>query len=510
MEFTPTATDYFILVVFALLSLLSGWFTFLAFCARNPVPKEPSWFSHRVRSATGPSEREGLGTTVADRLTLFETILLVLLNTLVVTSFVLLLTAQFGLFRFRHWCLFFVLYLLSILTYLFLSGKFRPASLAHVKPSLVKSDWLLLPLGALAFLAFNPPSQSIHTRDPGGYVNIAVKISEMGCLKFEDSDYARFNSKDRERLFLPLPLHNVAYPQVIPGFHLVDPASGELTPRYFHLFPIWLALAFKLWRFPGMFGLNIFFGILSVLILVPIGSRLFGSKLAGFLAASLLAVNLGQIWIVRSPFSEILTQVLLLAGVWTLSIGMTGRHQGFCRLAGLLFGLALFVRVDSVLALAALITFSFGVIWITARGTSLPFPLFSFLVPMLVVTAYAVGHTTIFSYPYVETVINTFRNVTLSTRHLIVAGCSLAVILALLWKRIRRASNVLGNMGANLRALIPPATTRDSQEHLPDIFIVVVCPFDEPLCLWLLCPTAESWRRLDPSALSFDGHRPVL
>jgi hypothetical protein len=211
-----------------------------------------------------------------------------------------------------------------------------------------------------------------------------------------------------------------------------------------------------------MFGLNIFFGILSVLILVPIGSRLFGSRLAGFLAASLLAVNLGQIWIVRSPFSEVLTQVFLLAGVWTLSIGMTGRHQGFCRLAGLLFGLALFVRVDSVLALAALIAFSFGVIWITARGTSLPFPLFSFLVPMLVVTAYAVGHY--FSYPYVETVINTFRNITLSIRHMIVAGCSLAVILVLLWKRILRASNVLGNMEANLRSLIPPATTRDSRK----------------------------------------------
>ncbi len=417
MQFTPTLTDFVILIVFALLSLLSGWFTFLFFSARNAKPKGSSALSERIPSASSTGNE--IEPTAADRLTLFETILLVLINTVAISSLVLLLAAQLGLFRFRHWCLFFVLYLLSIIIYLFSSGRLRPAS-ALLSPKLVKSDWAFLPLAALALWSFKPPSEAIHTRDPGGYANIAVKISEVGRLRFKDPDYERFNSNEKQTLFLPFSLDKVAYPQVIPGFHLVDPASGVLTPRYFHLFPIWLALAFKLWRFSGMFQLNIFFGLLSVLVLVPLGHRLLGSRLLGFLAASLLALNLAQIWIVRSPFSEILTQFFILAGLWTLSLGMSQRHSGFCKLAGLLFGLALFVRIDSALAVAALLLFSCITVLGRQKGEPFPFPLTSFLIPFAGMIAYAAVHTFYFAYPYVETVLNTYHRLPLSLASILV------------------------------------------------------------------------------------------
>jgi hypothetical protein len=364
-----------------------------------------------------------------------------------------LLTAQLGLFRFRYWCLLFVLFLAAIFVYLYLRGKTGRPSTATLSLDRAASDWLFLPLAALAFFVFNPPSQAIHTRDPGGYANIAVKISETGSLRFRDADYERFNSKDRETLFLPLPLHNVAYPQVIPGFHLIDPASGELTPRYFHLFPIWLALAFKLWRFPGVFGLNIFLGILSVLVLVPLGHRLFGSRLIGFLAASLLAMNLGQIWIVRSPFSEILTQLFLLAGIWTLSVGMTDGHKGFCRLAGLLFGLALFTRIDSVLALAALLILFCALFLTRERNRPFFFPVFSFFLPLVAMVLYALLHTLVFAYPYVETVLNTFRQTSLSAWHALgLVGLSAAVVL-IVRKRAQWSRSISTNEGLKKRLM---------------------------------------------------------
>jgi hypothetical protein len=399
MQFTPTPADYLILIVFGLLSLLSGWFTFLLFYARTPERRGPLESSDAV--------------TAACHMTLVETILLVMINTIVITSFILLLTAQLGVFRFRHWCLFFLLYLLAIITFLFASGKLRPFA-ALLSPRLVKSDWGFLPLAALALWTFNPPSEAIHTRDPGAYANIAVKISEVAALKFRDPDYEKFNSRERQSLFLPFSLDKVAYPQVIPGFHLVDPASGQLTPRYFHLFPIWLALAFKLWRFAGIFMVNIFLGLLSVLVLVPLGEHLLGSRLLGFLAASLLALNLAQIWTVRSPFSEILTQFLLLAGLWTLCLGMTQQHSGFCKLAGLLFGLALFVRVDSALVLVALLLFSYVTFLAQRKAEPLSFPLLSFLIPLAGMTAYAALHSFYFANPYMETVLNTFHRIPLS------------------------------------------------------------------------------------------------
>jgi hypothetical protein len=421
MEFVPTAADYFILIVFTFLALLSGLFGFLFCCCGSSERGDGTEFLRPHRTAIGsPRKSPAASNPSRGFLTLFETILLILINTVVISSFVLLLTAQLGVFRFRYWCLFFVLFLAPILLYLYLRRRTGRPLTATVSFDFAPSDWFFLPLAALAFFVFNPPSHAIHTRDPGGYANIAVKISETGSLRFKDPAYERFNSKDQEMLFLPFPLRDVAYPQVIPGFHLIDPASGELTPRYFHLFPIWLALAFKLWRFQGMFELNIFFGVLSVLILVPLGQSLFGSKLIGFLAAFLLALNLGQIWIVRSPFSEILTQFFLLAGIWTLSIGMRDGQKGFCQLAGLLFGLSLFTRVDSVLAVVALLVFLYINFLTRDRSQPRSSHLVSFFLPLAAMIIYALLHTLVFAYPYVETVLNTFRLASFSGYHLLV------------------------------------------------------------------------------------------
>ncbi len=50
--------------------------------------------------------------------------------------------------------------------------------------------------------------------------------------------------------------------------------------------------------------------------MIPLGRWLLNSRTTGFAASLLLMVNAGQIWMSRSPFSEILAQVLLLGGLW--------------------------------------------------------------------------------------------------------------------------------------------------------------------------------------------------
>jgi len=436
MAFTPSITDYLVLIIFVVLSFLSGCVGFLLFCCHTSERHDTAGPSKWRRAVVARARTRHFSPEPFPRsLTIFETILLIVINSFVISSFVLLLTAQLGMFRFRYWCLVFVVFLASVLLYRYFSNSSGAGSITDMNLGPAKSDWIFVLLAVVALFAFNPPSESIHTRDPGGYANIAVKISEVGRLKFKDPDYERFNSPDRERLFLPFSLDQVAHPQVIPGFHLIDASSGELTPRYFHLFPIWLALAFKLWRFSGMFGLNVLLGILSVLILVPLGQRLFGSRAIGFLAAFLLAVNLGQIWIVRSPFSEILAQFLLLSGLWTLSVGMNEAHPGFCRLAGLLFGLALFVRIDSALVLLPLCAFSCITVLGKERDTSLPFPIGSFLVPLAGMAAYATLHTYCFAYPYLETVLNTFRQLSFSLSVVLVLFAGLITLMILAHRR---------------------------------------------------------------------------
>ena len=98
--FAPTATDYLILIVLPSFSASGGSF----FWPSCQTPRQRATGLRIGFEAKRRQKREV--ETTANRLTLFETLLLVLLNTVVVTSFVLPLTAQFGLFRFRHWCLF--------------------------------------------------------------------------------------------------------------------------------------------------------------------------------------------------------------------------------------------------------------------------------------------------------------------------------------------------------------------------------------------------------------------
>ena len=117
------------------------------------------------------------------------------------------------------------------------------------------------------------------------------------------------------------------------------------------------------------------------------------------MASTLLCLNLGQIWLVRSPFSETLAQVLLLAGVWMLTLTMSRRRFGLGFLSGLVFGLSLMVRIDSVLAILAMSLFLILVRLGPKRWVGLPVrPVAAGLAIGLVCS---LVHIAIFAYPYV-------------------------------------------------------------------------------------------------------------
>jgi hypothetical protein len=395
-----------------------------------------------------------------------------------VTSFVLLITAELGVFRFRFWLLLLILYNLALV----LLYRRRLVSWFCFPFSgglrLSRADLVVLPIGLLAFLMFSPTSEFVTThRDPGEYVNIAIRVAETGSLRFQDPDFQKFDSKEMQSLFLPSPLEHAPIQEVLPGFNLVDPAKGTVLPQYFHLFPLWLALGFKLWRFQGIFSVNVLFGILTVLVIIPLGTRLFGTRSVGYAAAFLMVLNPAQVWIVRSPFSEILTQLLFLSGLWMLAMASSDFRFGPSSLAGLFFGLSLLVRLDSVLVVGTLILMTIGSIVFGMRR-ALPFARAPFLLALLLVTFYAVFHAAFFSFPYFETVLDTVLGEAsawsirtglgqIPARH-IVGGMAVALVLVFLvasavwgWFKSRRPA-------ASLKTDQPGAT--QSSEQSPNLF----------------------------------------
>ena len=329
MEFLPSWRDYALLTLFLVLFLLSGWSTW-------------SLIWHGSGSAAGGKSNERIGPA----LSCLEAALGCLLCSLAVTSVILLITAQAGIFRIRFWLSLLALYDLAVL---FIHWKITrsvdkqeaanpprdegPRYSVHPpfrfrSYRFEKSDIWALTLAILAFMVLNRPSEFVAAnRDPGEYLNIAVKLAEAGSLRFRDPDFQEFRTPEKQTLFLKHSLQQAPFPEVLPGFYLVDASKGDLLPQFFPLYPVWLSMCFKLWRFEGAFFLNVCLGTLSVLLLLPLGERILNSRFVGLGAGVLLASNPAQVWLSRSPFSEVLVQVFLLGGLWLLAVGVRFRSQ---------------------------------------------------------------------------------------------------------------------------------------------------------------------------------------
>ena len=389
MDFVPGWKDYSILLQFVGLFGASGWLTY--------------------RLAIGRLQDPSLsGAPSSAHVDLFKSVISpALLSTvcgLIVTSCFLMLSAQLGVARIRYLFVLLAVYSLVCLAWLLKSGtlQWRLPAWRRLRPGW--SDLWLVGILLLGLFTFGRTAEYIASqRDPGEHANIAVRLAQEQSLRFSDPDFRNFD-EDRQRLFLPVLLENALYLEAVPGFSLLDAETGEMLPQYLHLFPLWLSLAFKLWRFDGLFGFNVLLGLLSLLLVVSLAIEIFRSKTVGLVASSLLCLNLGQIWLVRSPFSETLAQVLLLAGVWMLTLSVSRRQSALGFLSGLVFGLSLMVRIDSVLAILAVSVFLIlvrsgpaGRVGVAVRPVA---------AGLTIGVGYALTHIALFAYPYVLSILH--------------------------------------------------------------------------------------------------------
>lgn len=387
MDFVPDWKDCSLLLQFAGLFGASGWLTYRLAMGRLQAP------------ACSPSGRR------ADLFkSLISPVLLSTLCGLIVTSCFLMLSAQLGAARIRYLFVLLAVYSLVCLAWLLKSRalQWRLPAWRGLRPGW--GDLWLAGILLLGAFTFERTAEYIASqRDPGEHANIAVRLAQEQSLRFSDPDFRNFD-EDRQKLFLPVLLEKGSYLEAVPGFSLLDAETGDMLPQYLHLFPLWLSLAFKLWRFDGLFGFNVLLGLLSLLLVVALGIEVFRSRTVGLVASSLLCLNLGQIWLVRSPFSETLAQVLLLGGVWLLALALSRRQAGLGFLSGLVFGLSLMVRIDSVLAILAV-----SVFLILARlrpAGRVGLPVRPVAAGLAIGVAYSLAHIVLFAYPYVLAILH--------------------------------------------------------------------------------------------------------
>jgi 4-amino-4-deoxy-L-arabinose transferase-like glycosyltransferase len=161
---------------------------------------------------------------------------------------------------------------------------------------------LTLVLGSLALYAWRPAEYVLNSRDPGVYTLFADRLARTGMLLHHDRLLGAVAS-----------FHPMLEGKKYPGFYVYG--QDLVVPQFF----------------PGPFALlgfgNLVGGVWGSLYVVPLvgalsvgvafalGSELFG-RWAGLLGAALLATSYAQVWWARHPSSEVMTQLLVLAGLW--------------------------------------------------------------------------------------------------------------------------------------------------------------------------------------------------
>ncbi len=213
-------------------------------------------------------------------------------------------------------------------------------------------------LGALAVvggsfaLYARPAEYVLNSRDPGVYFLFASRLARTGELLHRDALVGAVSS------FRPF-FEGKKYP----GFYVYG--QDLIVPQFFPGPFAFLGFGDLV---GGSWG-NLFvvpvMGALAVGVAYALGSEVFG-RWAGLLGAALLGCGYPFVWWSRHPSSEVMTALLVLAGLWLAARFARGAGPATGVFAGLLLGGVMTVRVDAFLAVAA-VPLLFGFDLLTRR-----------------------------------------------------------------------------------------------------------------------------------------------
>jgi hypothetical protein len=201
---------------------------------------------------------------------------------------------------------------------------------------------------------FRPAAYIIGGKDPGTYVNEGVQVAQRGALVIHDRLVAAVPAQMRD-LFFPRHTHPDGTPRSdyygirFMGFPITDPDAGTVVGQFPHLLPASMAIGYGVNGLNGVRYTTPLWALLGVLSVYFAGARLLG-RTAAAAGAALLAINVIQVWFGRYPNTEVVMQALLFAALLANARAHTDGDRFFAPVSAALFGLLLFLRIDSVLA----------------------------------------------------------------------------------------------------------------------------------------------------------------
>jgi hypothetical protein len=256
---------------------------------------------------------------------------------------------------------------------------------------------LLLWALVAAWLYFRPHEFVTGGADAGVYVSLGVNIARTGSILIHDPTLAALDPGLYPALLRTLPSSELTPYYLMPGFYVPGMPAGLIIPQFYHLHPVWQAVAYALGGLRVELLLTPLWGFLGALAVYFTMRRLWGWR-AGFVALTALSVTALQVWFARYPTTEMLTQYLFWTGVWALIAWMDKQEpRGFWAvLAGGALGQVFLARIDTYFLLALPVLLAIWLWWTHDwRRQDL-----WFFVPFLLLAAHSLIHGVLLSSPY--------------------------------------------------------------------------------------------------------------
>ena len=268
-----------------------------------------------------------------------------------VVAWVALVFAELGQFRLGLLGLLLTIgaFGLSLLVYAFREGPAGPAAAGGgLKPTLAATAGILL----CAALFLPPYETAVGGGDATVYLNFGRQIAHHGALAFEDPLLRPLSTASRAELFLNrVPLDTTGQFTRFPGgFLIADIADPTVTAGFSPLFPVLTALGHAVGSPRAALVVAPLFATLSLVGLWCVARRL-GGVHAAWLAATLTAVSLPQIWFAKLSVPETVAQCFVMAGVLAWLVACARGATRWALAAGWFLGLACFAKVDLLVLL---------------------------------------------------------------------------------------------------------------------------------------------------------------
>jgi hypothetical protein len=206
-----------------------------------------------------------------------------------------------------------------------------------------RTGWDLAALAVLtaSFALYARPAEYVlNSRDPGVYFLFADRLARTGALLQQDRLVGAVS-----------PFHSFLEGKKYPGFYIYG--QDLIVPQFFPGPFAFLGLGNLVAGTWGSLFVVPVMGALAVGVAYALGSEVFG-RWAGLLGAALLGCNYAFVWWSRHPSSEVITALLVLAGLWLAVRFVRGAGALTGVFAGLLLGGVMTIRVDAFLAAAAI------------------------------------------------------------------------------------------------------------------------------------------------------------